>query len=84
MYDKEELCKKIIDLYPEIDQGGIDLDVFYSTAKKTWVVELKSGAHKLQHHLPKHDARDCMEGKQCLSLKLEIAQLMKNIQQKQF
>jgi len=84
MYDKDELCQKITALYPEVGKDDIDVDVFYSTAKKSWVVEMKSGTHTLRHHLGKNDAKDCMEGKQCVSLGLEIAQLMKNIQGGQF
>ena len=34
--------------------------------------------------IAKHDAKDCMEDKQCVSLGLEISQLIINIQEKQF
>lgn len=84
MLDKKELCQKIVELYPALDTQGITVDAFYSTAKGTWIVELKKGGHNLQHHLAKHDAMDCMDDKQCVSLGLEIAQLIKNIQEKQF
>ncbi len=84
MYDKKELCEKIVELYPEIEASGINVDAFYSTAKGTWIVELKKGDHVLRHHLEKHDAKDCIDGKQCVSLGLEIAQLKKNIDAQQF
>ena len=84
MMDKNELCRKISELYPDIGACGIDVDAFYSTAKDTWIIELKKGDHKLQHHLGKNDARDCVDGKQCVSLGLEIAQLRKNIESEQF
>jgi len=84
MFDKKELCQKIIELYPDLEKQGINVDAFYSTAKGTWVVELKKGEQQLLHHLAKHDALDCMDGKQCVSLGLEIAQLVKNVQEKQF
>jgi hypothetical protein len=64
MFDKKELCQKIIELYPDLGACEIDVDAFYSTAKGTWVVELKKGDHILQHHLEKHDALDCIDGKQ--------------------
>jgi hypothetical protein len=82
MFDKKELCQKIIELYPDLGACEIDVDAFYSTAKGTWVVELKKGDHILQHHLEKHDALDCIDGKQCVSLGIEIAQLKKNIETK--
>jgi hypothetical protein len=77
MFDKKDVCKKIIELYPDIGACDINVDAFYSTAKKTWVVELKKGEHKLIHHLDKHDIKDCMDDKQCVSLGLDIAQLKK-------
>jgi hypothetical protein len=84
MLDKQELCQKIIELYPDLETQGITVDAFYSTAKGTWIVELKRGEHTLQHHLAKHDAKDCMDDKQCVSLGLEISQHIKNIQEKQY
>ena len=83
-HDKKELCNKIIELYPDIGQCDIDVEVYYSTAKHTWIIDLKKDNHRLQHHLVEHDAKDCMEGKQCVSLGIEIAQLMKNIQGEQY
>lgn len=77
MFDKDDVCKKIIQLYPDIGASDITIDAFYSTAKKMWVVELKKGEHTLVHHLDKNDIKDCMDGKQCVSLGLEIAQLKK-------
>ncbi|MDW7773587.1 MAG: hypothetical protein SCH71_11935 [Desulfobulbaceae bacterium] len=84
MHDKEELCRKIRELYPEIGECGIDVDVKHDELKKVWVVDLKKEGHELQHHLEYPDADACMEGKQCVSLGLEIAQLRKNIEGKQY
>ena len=84
MMSKEELCKKITELYPDIGACGLDLQVNYSKEKKVWVVDLKKDGHELQHYLEDPDAESCMEGKQCVSLGLEIAQLRKNIEGKQF
>ena len=84
MMSKEELCKKIIELYPDIGACGLDLKVNYSKEKKAWIVDLKKGSHALQHYLEDPDAEDCMAGKQCVSLGLEIAQLRKNIEGQQY
>jgi hypothetical protein len=84
MHDRQELCEKIIKLYPEIGACGIDVDVTYDIDKEVWVVDLKKDIHQLQHHLEISDADDCMEGKQCVALGLEIAQLKKNIEGRQF
>ena len=84
MYDKKELCEKIVSIYPDIGACGIDIDVNYDEDKKSWVVLLKKGEHELAHHLEVPDAESCMDGKQCVSLGLEIAQLKKNIEGEQF
>lgn len=84
MYTKDELCKKITDLYPEIGECGIGILVDYDQQKKIWMVDLKKGGHELKHHLEIPDADACMEGKQCVSLGLEIAQLRKNVEGQQF
>jgi len=84
MHSKEELCKKITDLYPDIGKCGIDIAVEYDKEKKIWVVDLKKANHELKHHLEIPDADACMEGKQCVSLGLEIDQLKKNIEGQQY
>ncbi len=84
MYSDQELCRKITEIYPEIGECGINLEVQHDDQKKVWVVDLKKGSHELTHHLEYPDADNCMEGKQCVSLGLEIAQLRKNIEGQQF
>ena len=84
MYTKDELCKKITDIYPEIGECGIDIEVSYDDEKKAWVVDLIKDSHELKHYLDLPEADDCMEGNKCVPLGLEIAQLKKNIEGKQF
>jgi len=79
MYSKEELCKKIIEVFPDIGACGIDVKVEYDDANKAWVVDLKKGNHELKTFLEEPEAESCMAGRQCVSLGLQIAQLKKNI-----
>jgi hypothetical protein len=81
MYDKKALCDKIIELYPDIGECGIDVDVDYDKDQKSWTVKLKKDHIQLKTFLEDKDAELCMEGKQCVSLGLEIAQLKDNIAQ---
>ena len=80
MHDKKELCEKIRSIYPDIGECGIDLDVDYDEAKKAWVVDLKKGEQELKTHLELQEADECMEGKQCVSLGLQIGELKANIE----
>ena len=84
MYTKDELCKKITDIYPEIGECGIDINVSYDDEKKAWVVDLIKDTHELKHYLDLPETDECMEGNKCVPLGLEIAQLKKNIEGKQF
>lgn len=84
MYTEAQLCEKITSLYPEIGKCGIDINVAYNEPEKAWVVHLRKGTHALDHFLEQLDADRCMDGKQCVSLGLEISQLRNNIEGKQF
>ncbi|MHB1014511.1 MAG: hypothetical protein ACYC2W_04415 [Desulfurivibrionaceae bacterium] len=81
MHTKEELCEKIKAVFPEIGACGIDLMVDYDKQNKAWVVDLKKDRHELKTFLEESEAQQCMDGKQCVSLGLQIGQLRKNIEQ---
>ena len=80
MLDKKELCEKILTLYPDIGECGINLDVEYDDEQKAWVVYLDKGHHKLKTFLEDEDAEKCMIGEKCVGLGIEIAQLKGNIE----
>ena len=84
MHNKEELCDKIVELYPDIGQCEIDVFVDWDNDKKVWVVDLTKDDHELKHYLEVPDADSCMDSKQCVSLGLEIAQLVKNVRGEQY
>jgi hypothetical protein len=80
MIDKSQLCAKITELYPDIGECGIDVDVEYDEAKQAWIVDLKKDQFELKTHLEDGDADKCMLGQQCVGLGIEIAQLRANIE----
>lgn len=79
MVDKKQICEKIKEIYPDIGECGIDVMVDYDEAQKRWVVDLKKDDHELKTFLEPGDAELCLEGKQCVSLGIEISQLRDNI-----
>ena len=81
MIDKNELCSKIQSIYPDIGECGFDVDVEFDDEKNAWIVDLKQDNHRLKTHLEPNDADLCMEGKQCIGLGLQIAQLRDNIKE---
>ncbi len=82
MLSKEKLCQKIRELYPDIGECGIDIDVDFDEEQKRWVVDLKKEGQELKTFLEDGDADKCMIGQQCVSLGIEIAQLRANIDRK--
>ena len=80
MIDQKALCEKIRQLYPDIGECGIDVDVEYDRAEKAWVVHLKKDHQRLKTYLEDGDAEKCMLGQKCVGLGIEIAQLRTNIE----
>jgi hypothetical protein len=80
MIDKNELCEKIRSIYPDIGECGIAVNVEYDGKNKRWVVDLKNGDRELKTFLEEGDAEKCLNGIQCVSLGVEIAQLRGNIE----
>ena len=78
-YDKDILCNKIKDVFPDIGECGIEVFVDYDSEQKAWVVDLEKDNRKLKTFLEEEDAEVCMMGKQCVGLGLQIAQLKENI-----
>lgn len=83
-YSEQELCWRITALYPDIGECGKNLNVSYNETEKAWLVHLEKDTHSLDHFLESLDAAPCMDGKQCIALGLEIAQLKNNLEGKQF
>jgi hypothetical protein len=80
MMDKQQICAKIKEIYPDIGRCGIDINVDYDESQQRWVVDLKKDNQELKTYLEPGDAELCLEGKQCVSLGIEIAQLRDNIE----
>ena len=80
MIDQAELCAKIIELYPDIGECGLDVAVSYDNEKNAWIVDLKKDQFELKTFLEDGDADQCLLGQKCVGLGIEIAQLRANIE----
>lgn len=49
--DHQQLCKKIQEIYPEMGECEIDVDVEYNRETKAWVVHLEKDGKKLDSYL---------------------------------
>lgn len=75
---KEELCKKIEEIIPNAGVCGVDIDVEYDENVKAWSVDLHHGHHHLRTFIETDEANTCLEGKSCIPLGMQIAQLKRN------
>lgn len=71
-YTKEALAEKFIEMYREINEHGLMLNLDFSEEKNAWVIGLKKGKHELTTHLEKKDADECMNGIKCIYLGVQI------------
>ena len=76
----KDICNKITEVFPEIGVCGIDLNVDYDNNTKAWAVDLEKHGRHLRTFLEIDEAESCVEGKQCISLGLQVAQLRENIE----
>ena len=77
--NQKDLCDKIQTTYPDIGYCGIDIETSWDEDTGSWIVYLERDGKKLTTHLETDDAENCMEGKECVHLGLQVAQLSKNI-----
>ena len=80
MQKQDEICEKINQIYPEIGECGINVNVTFDDNNERWVVDLKKDEKELKTFLEPGDAELCMQGKQCVSLGIEINQLKDSIE----
>jgi len=75
MYDRAEICRKIMEILPELGNCGLDLKVSFDDKLQVWRVSYdEEGRHALTF-LEEEDVERCLSGRECLSLVLMAHQL---------
>jgi hypothetical protein len=77
---KEDLTKKLLEMYPEIKAFGLSLSLEFDKRKDAWVVSFEKGAHRRHAFLDKKDADSCIGGNVCVYLGMLIAQYIKDME----
>ena len=78
MTTKEELCKKIEQIFPKAGVCGVDIAVEYDENVHAWSVDLHHENHHLRTFIETDEAKSCLDGKSCIPLGMQIAQLKHN------
>jgi hypothetical protein len=79
-YTKEDLKRKLLEMYPEISTYGLVVGLEFDEGKEAWVVSFSKGEHRRHAFLDKKDADSCIEGNACIYLGILIAQYIKDLE----
>jgi predicted transport protein len=82
-YTLDNLKTKIAEMYPEIGEHRFALSVAFDAKKNAYLVTFKRNSQTLSTHLEKRDADDCMNGVKCVYLGVQVAQFIKNFDERE-
>ncbi|MFA4901256.1 MAG: hypothetical protein WC600_00770 [Desulfobaccales bacterium] len=71
---------KIREFHPEIDRNNIDLSVSWDEAGKRYALKLSKSGEAVGSYLDQKDADECLAGKQCLNLAVQVTQLIAELE----
>lgn len=81
-YSNVALKDKIMEMYPEITKHVISISLDFNEGKNAYIIKFKKGTQELTTHLEKKDADDCMDGIKCVYLGVQVAQFIKNFEER--
>jgi hypothetical protein len=79
-YTKDDLNKKLLEMYPEIKTYGLSVGLEFDEGKNAWVVTFSKGNKNRHAFLDKKDADACINGNACIYLGVLIAQYIKDLE----
>lgn len=79
MTTKNDICRKIEAIIPEVGKCNIDFSVEYDKKNQVWAVDLHEGKQHLKTFLEDNDAEDCVGKGKCIPLGLQIGELKRNL-----
>lgn len=82
-YTNVALKEKIVEMYPEIGEHHFSVGLHFDEKKNAYIVTFKRGDKSLTTHLEKRDADECMQGIKCVYLGIQVAQFIKNFEERE-
>jgi hypothetical protein len=76
------LKDKILKMYPEIIEHHLSAAVDFDAPKNAYIVTFKRGGEELKTLIEKKDADDCMNNIKCVYLGVQVAQFIKNFEER--
>ncbi len=82
-YTNVALKDKILEMYPEIPERKLKVGLVFDEEKNAYIITFRRGAEVLTTHLEKKDADDCMNDIKCVYLGIQVAQFIKNFDERE-
>jgi hypothetical protein len=82
-YTNVALKDKILEMYPEIAEHGLFAGLDFDDQKNAYIITFKRDRSVLTTHLEKKDADDCMNGIKCVYLGIQVAQFIRNFDERE-
>lgn len=77
-YANNALKDKIVEMYPEIAEHHFSFGLEFNEGKNAYILTFGRGTETLTTHLEKADADECMNGIKCVYLGVQVAQFIRN------
>jgi hypothetical protein len=81
-YANIELKDKILEMYPEITTHNVTVGMDFDDNMNAYILTFRRGKEVLTTHLEKNDADECMKGIKCVYLGVQVAQFIKNFEER--
>jgi hypothetical protein len=79
-YSIANLHEKIREFHPELDRNNVDLSLTWDEANKRYALQLSRIGKAVGAYLDQKDADECMSGKKCLNLAVQVTQLLAELE----
>ncbi len=74
----QDLQQKILALFPEIEQYGLNMDLEFDPQQDAWLLTVSKGQDTLSTHLEEQDVEACLTGKECYHVAVQLGRFIRN------
>ena len=71
---------KIREFHPEIERNNMELSVSWDEAGQRYALKLSKSGETVGSYLDPKDANDCLAGKKCANLAVQVTQLIAELE----
>ena len=76
----DRVAEKIREFHPEIARNNVDLSVTWDETGKRYALKLSKAGKAVGSYLDKKDADECLAGKKCVNLAVQVTQLLAELE----